>query len=484
MRRVALGVVVCLLVAELSFAHHIKQGASRAMPVTTSSPKARALFEQGMQDYENLHLERANEKWRAASKADPNFALAYAWIAFNGRDPAEASAARRHAKALTEKTSPGEKLMIQWIVSVQENNTLAGIAAMNDMLEMYSKDRRLYYLVGNWMMGVNGYRQAQKMFERALAIDKNYAAALNDVAYCFAHDRDFGKAFGAMERYIALLPKEPNPQDSYGEISRMSGNYDAALEHYQDALKIDPGFISSQLGIADTYALMGDEPRARAEYDRAIQSAPTAADKADYLLQRAASWVREKNYAEADKAFAETATMAAAQGLDLEEAQAHRMAGMYQADDAVALKHLEEAEQALAHKGNATEADMLQEKAIILRYRAVRADHAGNAEVAAKTLQQLETIAGGSRSYIVQGAYHGALGATLMRKEKTDEAIPHLEEDQENPFSLELLARAYQLRGDSEKRHEAEVKLRSMNVPTVEQAMVVPEVRAQRPSGE
>jgi tetratricopeptide (TPR) repeat protein len=484
MRCAVWSVVVCLLAAELCFGHHIKQGTTRTLPVTTSSPKAHALFERAMQDYENLHLERANDGWRAASHADPNFALAYAWIAFNGRDPVEASAARRKAKELIEKTSPGEKLMMQWIVSVQENNTLAGIAAMNDMLAMYPKDRRLYYLVGNWMMGVNGYQQAQKMFERALAIDKNYAAALNDVAYCFARDRDFGKAFGAMERYIVLLPKEPNPQDSYGEILRMSGNYDAALEHYQEALRIDPGFISSQLGIADTYALMGDEKRARTEYDKAIQSAPTAADKIDYMLQRSASWVREKNYAEADKAFAETAGAAAAQGLDLEEAQAHRITSIYQSDDEMALKHLQEAEQALAHKGNATEADVLQEKAIILRYRAVRADRAGNAEVASKTMQQLEAIAGGSRSYIVQGAYHGAMGAMLMRKEKVDEAIAHLEEDQENPFSLELLARAYQIRGDSEKRHEVEVKLRSLNVPTVEQAMVVPEVRAQRPTGE
>jgi len=484
MRRAALGLVVCLLVAELSFAHHIKQGTTKNLPVTTSSPKARALFEQAMQDYENLQLERANHKWRDASKADPNFALAYAWIAFNGRDPVEASAARHKAKELIENASPGEKLMMQWIVSVQENNTLAGIAAMNDMLEMYPKDKRLYYLVGNWMMGVNGYQRAQKMFERALAIDKNYAAALNDIAYCFARNRDFGKAFGAMERYVALLPKEPNPQDSYGELSRMSGNYDAALEHYEQALKIDPGFISSQQGIADTYALMGDEKRARTEYDKAIQSAPTATDKADYMLQRAASWVREKNYAEADKAFAETAAMAATQGLDLEEAQAHRITSMYQSDDSVALKHLEEAEQALGHKGNASQADVLQERALILRYRAVRADHAGNAELASKALQQLETIAGSSRSYIVQGAYHGAVGTILMRKEQIDEAVPHLEEDQENPFSLELLARAYQTRGDSEKRHEVEVKLRSMNVPTIEQAMVVPEARSQRPAGE
>jgi uncharacterized protein HemY len=179
MRRAAWKLVVCLLVAELAFAHHIRQGTTKNLPMTTSSAKARALFEQAMQDYENLHLERANDKWRAASQADPNFALANTWIAFNSRDPEEAGVARGKVNVLRERVTPGEQLMIQWIVNVKENNALAGIAAMNDMLEMYPKDKRLYYLVGNWMMGVNGYQQAQKMFERALAIDKNYAAALN-----------------------------------------------------------------------------------------------------------------------------------------------------------------------------------------------------------------------------------------------------------------------------------------------------------------
>jgi len=105
-----------------------------------------------MGDYENFYLERANIGWRAAVQADPNFALAHVWIAFNSRDPEEARAAREKAKALSSKVSTGELLMIQWITSVQENNFIVGISAMNDMLEMYPKDKRLYYLVGNWLM--------------------------------------------------------------------------------------------------------------------------------------------------------------------------------------------------------------------------------------------------------------------------------------------------------------------------------------------
>src|SRR2546427_707443 len=71
---------------------------SGSMPVTASSAKARELYRKGMEDYENLYLERCNEDWRAAVKEDPGIAVAWAWIAFNSRNPTEVNAARNQAK--------------------------------------------------------------------------------------------------------------------------------------------------------------------------------------------------------------------------------------------------------------------------------------------------------------------------------------------------------------------------------------------------
>ncbi len=457
------------------------KASSKTMPVTTSSPKARDLYDRAMIDYENLYLERANTGWRAAAEADPNFALAQIWIAYNSRNPAEASAARAKAKALAAKVTPGERLMIQWITNVQENNFVAGIAAMNDVLEMFPKDKRLVFLAGAWLFSQNSYEHAQKLFERALALDKNYPAALNDLAYAYAREREFAKAFAAMERYIAVLPNQPNPQDSYAEILRMSGNFDGALEHYGAALKVDPAFVSSQLGLADTYALIGDQVRARAEYDKAIQGAENDADRLDYSLQKAMTWVREGNYAEADKAYAAVAEKARSLRIDREEAQAHRFMSVYQTDDASALTHLEAAEAALGRLSEMSQTEREQEKANILRYRAVRAAKAGNQELAEKTLRELESMANRSRSNVIQNSWHGAAGALLMGKQKYAEAIPHLEEDRDNPFSLELLSRAYSKTGASNKMHEAEAQLRGLNVPTIEQAMVVPAARSRPP---
>src|SRR5579863_6882517 len=224
-------VLIGLGFAAPMYAHHLKQAATASMPVTTSSPQARSLYEKGMQDYENLYLERCNDDWRAAVKADPNLAVAWAWIAFNSSDPKEVSAAREKARALAPKATRGEQLMVAWIVKVQEGDFIGGISAMNDMLEMYPKDKHLYYLAGNWLMGENGNEQAQHFFEKALSIDKNFPAALNDLAYVEARNRQFSKALAAMDRYVALLPKEPNPQDSYGELKRMAGDFEGSLKH-------------------------------------------------------------------------------------------------------------------------------------------------------------------------------------------------------------------------------------------------------------
>ena len=464
------------------YAHHVKKGDSTTLPVTTTSAKARELYEKGMVDYENLYLERCNDEWRAAVIDDPNLAVAWAWIAFNSGNPQEVSKARERAKEVAPKATPGEQLMVAWISKVQEGDFLGGITAMNDMLEMYPKDKHLLYLAGNWLMGENGNDQAQRLMEKALAIDKNFPAALNDLAYVDARNRQFNKALAAMDRYVALLPKEPNPQDSYGELLRMAGNFEGSLQHYRAALKIDPDFVTSQLGLGDTYALMGNQEQARVEYDKAIRFAHNEADRLTYSMQKAMTYVRDGNFAEADKEYQTIAENAHAKEQDLQEAQALRAMAEYQADDNLALKHLKLAEESLGHRSTISTSDREEELSRILRNRVVRAAHSGNQALADKSLHDLEALANGSRNRVIQSSYHGAAGTLLMDQKKYQEAIANLEEDQDNPFTLELLVQAYYQDLQTDKLHEVEAKLRGTNVPTIEQALVVPAVRAKRPN--
>ena len=441
------------------------------MPVTTYSAKARDLYQRAVQDYELLYLERAQVGWRAATKEDSQFASAFAMIAMNSRDPEEIRSAREHAKELAPKVSAGERLMIQWIANVQEGNDLAGIAAMNDMIAMFPRDKHVYYLAANWLMGGQGNEQAHHLLHKALDIDPDYAAALNNMAYLHARTHEFGEALEDMDKYAALLPHEPNPQDSYGEVSRMAGLFDAAIEHYRAALKIDPNFNTSQVGLGDTYALMGAGEQARLEYDKAIQNEPNPANRFDDRMQKAISWVREKNYTEADRELWRVATEAHSQSYELQEAQALRRMAQYASDDKLALERLASAEEALTHRHNLSPSDRDGELASILRVRAGRAAHVGAQENAQAALNQLGAMAAGSRNRVILECWHGAVGEMLVAQGKFQEAISELEEDQDNPETLALLVKAYAEVGAADKSQGTETRLRATNVPSLEQAL-------------
>lgn len=453
-----------------------QKNASAKLPVNTSSAQARTSFEKAMQEFEEYRIPETLQDLRAATKADPNFAQAFILISRMSPDPAEQAAARKRATQLAVRVSAGEQLLIRWLADAQENNYLPAIAAMNDLLAKYPRDQRLAYLAGDWLMQQQRYEQAVAVLERALALNPNYAAALNDVAYGYADTGNFEKAFAAMDRYVALEPDQPNPHDSYGEILRMAGKLDAALEQYKLSIRIDPNF-GSEVGVADTYALMGKELEAREEYDRAIVFAPSNADKVQRELQSAVTWIRENNRKQAERALNDVARHAHAAGLARLEAEAHRILGMYEPDPKTAMKQLQVAQDVLGEEHEISTSDRDEELALILRVRAARLAEVQDMDAASKVVTQLETMAGTSRSQVIQLCYHGAAGAVLVVQGKFAEAIPHLEEGTSDPESMRLLWRAYTSTGATSEAQAIASKLASLNLPTVEQALVVPQFR-------
>src|ERR1700716_1028394 len=246
-----------------------------------------------------------------------------------------------------------------------------------------------------------------------------------------------------MERYVTLLPNEPNPQNSYAEILRMSGNSRDALEHYRQALKIDPAFPPSQIGIPDTYALMGEEATARSEYDKAIRGASVAGDKIRYALQSALTYVRERRQGKANSALNAVAKQAQEAHLSVPEAEALRILALYERENSQALKYLDTAEAALAADTEAPRTDLHEEQVQILRVRAIRAQAAGLKPTSDQALKQMEALMNTTHSAILRRSYYGALGSVLLADHKYAEAVGYLQEDTGNPLSIQDLILAY-----------------------------------------
>ncbi len=472
------------------------------LSVTTSSAEARALYEAGIHAWEEVQIDSALKRWRTAINVDPRFALAHLFLSYCTPDPVEEEVERQKAKSLAIDVTPGEQLLITWLSGVRENDYLSGIVAMNELIQQYPKDKQLHLWAGSWLFHEKEYELAQKRLEEAVAIDANFASALNDLGYVYAYQGDYKQAFGVMQHYVELLPNEPNPQDSYAEILRMTGRYEDALGHYRTALRIDPNFHSAQLGIADTYSLMGQQKTARQEYFNARVLATDKVSELQDVLQSAFTYVRDRDSVGADQAFEGVARQAHSAALPVIEAEAWRMRARLQfitasadlvgIDSARAGKHfllihrkhmqrieleyLARAGQVLKEAKAISESDRQQQYALVLRERAEAAARRGLFAEADAAVAQLEAMASDSPGSAIQHALNGAKGAVLVYEGNYDQAIPLLERDGENAFSVFRLAYAGQKKGSGQLVQASLGTTGVFKEPTPEQAFLAPAV--------
>jgi tetratricopeptide (TPR) repeat protein len=442
------------------------------MPITSRSAEAKKTYDKAMFLAENIRTTEALEKFRAAVKQDPQFATAWAQIARASKDPREQKAVSEKAKAFASHSSKGEQLLIKWITGIHEIDLVGAISAMNDLQAKYPSDPRLGFMFGQWLENQNSNDRAIQVLEQTIRSNPNYAAAYNELGYAYSAVGDHDKAISTMKRYVELLPSEPNPHDSYAELNRLAGRYEEALKHYREALRIMPSFTSSQLGLGDTYALMGDQKTAREQYDKAIAEETSSRDKLDYKFQRALTYIRERNMPEAEKALAALAAEADSSGFADLEAECHRAAATISQDPEAALKHLDASEATLSHKHHASESTIQQELSKVLRSKAVIAAQAGKEDVARSALKRLEQMSQNSRDQIVQNSYHGAKGGVLFYQKKYEDAIQELSDDTQNALSQSRLAEAYERVGNRTDATGARTKLENQHRALLEDALV------------
>ncbi len=456
-------------------AKHAAQSAT--LPLTTKSPEARQLAEKAVSLYvDYVRQTDAIDLLHKALKLDPQFAMGHELLAQISLDSAEQVTEQKKAFELRSHASSSEKTLIEWYQDASDHKLISAITKMNDLLSQYPQDKRVVWTTTWWLM-------TQAQYERALAV---YAKSgindspglLNNMAYNLADLRRYDEAFDFMDQYVQAIPGDPNPQDSYAEILRLAGQFDKAIEHYQAALAIDPKYYSSQFGIADTYSLMGDQARARKEYEIGFRKFPLAElQQILWQTREATTYVREGDYKGANQAFRAIAIYSHARHISEVESDTYRQMAMYQRNPKVALTLLDKADAALAEGKNSTQTTIQQEAAQIQRVRVELAIRTGQMDAAHSGVEALSKMADSSGDKLIEQAYEGSAGAVLMSELKYEEAVAHLEGDTDNPLSLQLLKEAYQKTGNKAAAKRTSDTLAGMNDPTIEQAMVVPAFR-------
>jgi len=189
-------------------------------------------------------------------------------------------------------------------------------------------------------------------------------------------------------------------------------------------------------------------------------------------LQSAMSYIREKDFAGAEKAYTELADLADKHAYADVEAECHRALAAIADDRKAGLKHLADAEAALSHPHHLSQTLRDQTMAKILRARVLIAAAAGENDLSAASLKQLEKMAQNSRDLIVQRSYHAANGAMLLGGGKYAEAASELAEDAENALSAVRLATAYEKSGNADDAAKVRQRLANTHRTLLEDALV------------
>src|SRR6266404_5352440 len=447
------------------------------MRLTTKSEHVRELFGQAIILSGNYRLDECLKSLRTAVGEDANFAAGWSLLAYFATDAHEAADALAHAQRLAGKSSPSEMLFVRWVAALKHNDQIGAISNLNDLVKRESGDKLVLYLGGRWFVEQRDQQHAIPLFEKVLALDPEFTPVLNRLGYAYAAMGDMARAEALMQGYIAAMPADPNPEDSYGDILFKAGRYSEARAHFESALKKDPAFGPSQHELGDVFAMLGNQAGAREAYEKSARVAANPRRSLEYRSSIALSYVRENLFGFADREYGALAAEAKSKKyMDLEAAFLEAMA-LYQTDDLEAMKHLDAAEDAIRSDADLAALTRDEHMAVIRRWRGVRSLHAGNPAMADVCIRVIQQRYEATENEFIAGQLHSLRGAWLVEQHKYQEAIPELEQASEDAFSLDLLSRAKRELGDGSGADAALQRLLAIHASTMDSVLVVEPAR-------
>src|SRR5690348_5152005 len=224
-----LGVVACSARPDAK-----KTAAAAALvPITTTSAEARQHYLTGLDLFDRLRFADARGHFELAAANDSNFALAHYYLAIDAATPQAFFQHLNRAVALEGKASDGERLMIQALEAAVNAEPAQQVRYLEQLVAAYPNDPRPHFLLGFAHTAQQAYDQAIADFTRSTELDSTFSGAFNGLGYAYKPIGRYDDAERAFKRYIALIPNEPNPYDSYAELLLKMGRYPESIENYK-----------------------------------------------------------------------------------------------------------------------------------------------------------------------------------------------------------------------------------------------------------
>ncbi len=451
-------------------------GPAVRVPVTTISQEARDHYLIGRDLIDKLRIPEARRHLEQAVARDSTFAIAHYDLAITEATNQGFLERLTRAVDLSEAASDGERLMIMALHAGANAKPAEQRKLYEQLAATYPLDPRAHFLLGFSQAGQQEFESAIASFTRATELDPEFSPAWNALGYAYRPLGRYDAAERAFKRYIALIPAEPNPYDSYAELLLKVGRYDESIGMYQKALEADSHFVASFVGIAANLMYSGRHREALAELERLDSVARDDRQRRQARLTAAIVWADQGNTARALGELASRQRIARRSGDTLAMAEDLGLIGGVlleagRTDEArkrfgESLALVEKAELSPEIKQDAR----LRHRFDLARLAIRKRDLSGAQTQAAAFIEAAGTSNNPDR--VRDG--HELLGLIALAKREGDDAISHLTEaNQQDPYVLYALARAREVNGDRDGARELYAKVAKYNdLPTLRYAFV------------
>jgi tetratricopeptide (TPR) repeat protein/TolB-like protein len=232
--------------------------------VTTTSIDAYELYIKGQRARHNNRFGDARTFFVEALRVDPAFTLARAQlveILDRLGENAAALAEQRVVRSQLHRLPERQRLLAE-AVQVTDDNPARAIELLERLLAQYPDEDEAYDSI------VHAYSHTRDpaYWKKALAFMERWARAIpgpgsghfhNHRGYAYIEHGLFTEAEREFRAYIRVSPDEANAYDSLAELFVMTGRPAQAVEHYDQALRLNPLFGWSHFGRSYALAMQG-----------------------------------------------------------------------------------------------------------------------------------------------------------------------------------------------------------------------------------
>jgi tetratricopeptide (TPR) repeat protein len=284
------------------------------VPITTSSPEARALYLEGRDLVERLKGTEAHLRTDQAVKKDPQFALAWLQWAQTAGTAKEFFAGLDKALATASHATEAEQKFIRAADAATNSRPEHQDALLAELAKQFPSDPRIHNQIGLVAFGRQDWDAAIRELSRAVELDPKFTLPYNQLGYAYRFQGKLAEAEKTFQKYAELLPDDPNPHDSYAELLMRMGRFDESIARYRKALQVDPFFLSAYVGIANDQIFLGKGDDARATLKQMLGKARTDGERRNAWFWTAQTYMHEERWADAIRSLEEEKKIADASG--------------------------------------------------------------------------------------------------------------------------------------------------------------------------